>query len=60
LPHVPVFWTLGNHEGVPVNAFAPHFVPAKFRPEWMYRTLLREGHKTAMDKLPPSVDQSAI
>lgn len=59
-PDVPVFWTLGNHEGVPVNAFAPHFVPERFRPEWMYRAFLEAGHRTAPGKLPPTVDESAI
>uniref|UniRef100_A0A915CRE5 Sphingomyelin phosphodiesterase n=1 Tax=Ditylenchus dipsaci TaxID=166011 RepID=A0A915CRE5_9BILA len=44
-PNTPVFWGIGNHEGVPVNSlfsflssflyFAPHFAPAKFQPKWL-------------------------
>lgn len=57
-PRVPVLWTLGNHEGVPVNAFAPHFVPAEFGPRWMYRAMLRAGNRTA--RLPAGVRHSAV
>uniref|UniRef100_A0A183CGW4 Sphingomyelin phosphodiesterase n=1 Tax=Globodera pallida TaxID=36090 RepID=A0A183CGW4_GLOPA len=56
---VPVFWTLGNHEGVPVNAFAPHFVPERFRPQWMYRAMLRAIERTAAP-LPKTAERSAI
>uniref|UniRef100_A0A9J2P5J3 Sphingomyelin phosphodiesterase n=1 Tax=Ascaris lumbricoides TaxID=6252 RepID=A0A9J2P5J3_ASCLU len=38
-PGTPVFWTLGNHEGVPVNSFAPHSIPEKFQPRWLYNQL---------------------
>ncbi|KAL3113709.1 hypothetical protein niasHT_016799 [Heterodera trifolii] len=56
---VPVFWTLGNHEGVPVNAFAPHFVPERFRPQWMYRAMVDAVQRTAA-RLPKEAERSAI
>uniref|UniRef100_A0A7E4V9S7 Sphingomyelin phosphodiesterase n=1 Tax=Panagrellus redivivus TaxID=6233 RepID=A0A7E4V9S7_PANRE len=38
-PDTPTFWAVGNHEGVPVNTFAPHFVPSQFRPQWLYSAI---------------------
>lgn len=35
----PTFWTVGNHEGVPINSFAPHFALPKFWPDWIYKEL---------------------
>ncbi|CAI5441593.1 unnamed protein product [Caenorhabditis angaria] len=36
-PTTPIFWALGNHEGVPVNSFAPHSVDQRFWPTWLYK-----------------------
>ncbi|CAJ0581697.1 unnamed protein product, partial [Mesorhabditis spiculigera] len=55
-PDTPTYWALGNHEGVPVNNFAPHFAPAKFIPTWLYQAFLNisapwmdaENNSTAM------------
>uniref|UniRef100_A0A915DCX4 Saposin B-type domain-containing protein n=1 Tax=Ditylenchus dipsaci TaxID=166011 RepID=A0A915DCX4_9BILA len=55
-PSTPVFYTLGNHEGVPVDSFPPHFAPAIFQPEWMYRAIYSAGEKW----LPPQANESAI
>uniref|UniRef100_A0A914VR59 Sphingomyelin phosphodiesterase n=1 Tax=Plectus sambesii TaxID=2011161 RepID=A0A914VR59_9BILA len=38
-PDTPTFWTVGNHEGVPVNSFAPHSAPKKYWPTWLYSAL---------------------
>ncbi|CEF68052.1 Sphingomyelin phosphodiesterase [Strongyloides ratti] len=38
-PKTPVFWAIGNHEGVPVNSFAPHTLPEKYRPQWIYKAI---------------------
>ncbi|CAI4232837.1 unnamed protein product [Auanema sp. JU1783] len=39
-PETPIYWAIGNHEGVPVNSFAPHFVTEeKFLPTWLYETI---------------------
>ncbi|RCN32003.1 Ser/Thr phosphatase family protein, partial [Ancylostoma caninum] len=35
-PTTPTYWAIGNHEGVPVNSFAPHFVEERFWPIWLY------------------------
>ncbi|VDM83037.1 unnamed protein product, partial [Strongylus vulgaris] len=35
-PTTPTYWAIGNHEGVPVNSFAPHFVDERFWPIWLY------------------------
>ncbi|VDP01288.1 unnamed protein product [Heligmosomoides polygyrus] len=35
-PRTPTYWAIGNHEGVPVNSFAPHFVDERFWPTWLY------------------------
>ncbi|VDM56671.1 unnamed protein product [Angiostrongylus costaricensis] len=35
-PNTPTYWSIGNHEGVPVNSFAPHFVDKRFWPSWLY------------------------
>jgi sphingomyelin phosphodiesterase len=44
-PETPTFWTIGNHEGVPVNTFGPHFVPKQFRPQWLYSAVYNSGKK---------------
>ena len=38
-PTTPTYWAVGNHEGVPVNSFAPHTVDEKFWPTWLYSEL---------------------
>ncbi|GMT36587.1 hypothetical protein PFISCL1PPCAC_27884, partial [Pristionchus fissidentatus] len=38
-PTTPVYWALGNHEGVPVNSFAPHSVDERFWPIKLYDEL---------------------
>ncbi|VDN00175.1 unnamed protein product, partial [Thelazia callipaeda] len=38
-PNIPIFWTLGNHEGVPIDSFPPHFIPEKYRSQWLYDEL---------------------
>ncbi|KAK6047138.1 Ser/Thr phosphatase family protein [Cooperia oncophora] len=35
-PLTPTYWAIGNHEGVPTNSFAPHFVDKRFWPTWLY------------------------
>ncbi|KAH7728277.1 Protein ASM-1 [Aphelenchoides avenae] len=52
-PTTPVFWAIGNHEGVPVNSFAPHFAPPQFRPEWLYKSVYAAGEKW----LPPAAEK---
>ncbi|CAG9535750.1 unnamed protein product [Cercopithifilaria johnstoni] len=37
--NTPIYWTLGNHEGVPVNSFAPRYIPEKYRSQWLYDEL---------------------
>ncbi|GMR37060.1 hypothetical protein PMAYCL1PPCAC_07255 [Pristionchus mayeri] len=38
-PATPIYWALGNHEGVPVNSFAPHSVNEEFWPVELYDEL---------------------
>lgn len=38
-PDTPIYWTLGNHEGVPIDSFAPHYIPKRYRQEWLYDEL---------------------
>uniref|UniRef100_A0A0N5AMZ5 Sphingomyelin phosphodiesterase n=1 Tax=Syphacia muris TaxID=451379 RepID=A0A0N5AMZ5_9BILA len=38
-PETPKFYALGNHDSVPVNSFAPHYVPNKYQPNWVYKQL---------------------
>uniref|UniRef100_A0A915Q717 Saposin B-type domain-containing protein n=1 Tax=Setaria digitata TaxID=48799 RepID=A0A915Q717_9BILA len=45
----PIYWTLGNHEGVPIDSFAPHYIPDKYRPQWLYNELL-QLQKPLLDK----------
>ena len=55
-PYTPVYQAIGNHEGVPCDAFAPHHIKEYDTrgPQWLY-TLLNEqwGHW-----LPESVKES--
>ncbi|KAM3721915.1 Sphingomyelin phosphodiesterase [Dirofilaria immitis] len=37
--NIPIYWTLGNHEGVPINSFPPHYIPEKYRLQWLYDEL---------------------
>ncbi|CAJ0928189.1 unnamed protein product, partial [Mesorhabditis belari] len=38
-PNIPVYFSIGNHEGVPIDNFAPHFTPKKFHMDWLYDTM---------------------
>uniref|UniRef100_A0A914XIV8 Sphingomyelin phosphodiesterase n=1 Tax=Plectus sambesii TaxID=2011161 RepID=A0A914XIV8_9BILA len=40
-PNIPIYQAVGNHEGVPQDAFAPHSLPVyeEQGPGWMYDTL---------------------
>ncbi|CAD6195707.1 unnamed protein product [Caenorhabditis auriculariae] len=42
-PQTPTYWALGNHEGVPVNSFAPHTVHERFWPTWLYKQFRTMG-----------------
>uniref|UniRef100_A0A0N4ZPK3 Sphingomyelin phosphodiesterase n=1 Tax=Parastrongyloides trichosuri TaxID=131310 RepID=A0A0N4ZPK3_PARTI len=42
-PTTPTFWAIGNHEGVPVNSFAPHSIPEQYRPQWIYNAIKDAG-----------------
>ncbi|VDL86379.1 unnamed protein product [Nippostrongylus brasiliensis] len=35
-PNLPVYFAVGNHEGVPIDSFAPHFTPKQFHMDWLY------------------------
>ncbi|GMT05128.1 hypothetical protein PENTCL1PPCAC_27302, partial [Pristionchus entomophagus] len=39
LPTTPVFFAVGNHEGVPCDSFPPHFTPDRFHMDWLYGTM---------------------
>ncbi|KAF8382030.1 asm-3 [Pristionchus pacificus] len=39
LNNLPTFFAVGNHEGVPIDSFAPHFTPEKFHMDWLYGTM---------------------
>ncbi|CAD5234383.1 unnamed protein product [Bursaphelenchus xylophilus] len=54
-PDTPVFWGVGNHEGVPVNSFAPHTMPSRFWPDWIYKALTDAGERW----IPPEQIASA-
>ncbi|KJH49735.1 Ser/Thr phosphatase family protein [Dictyocaulus viviparus] len=47
-PKIPTYWAVGNHEGVPVNSFAPHSVDERFWPVWLYEEFL-EMNKLWLD-----------
>ncbi|CAB3409702.1 unnamed protein product [Caenorhabditis bovis] len=38
-PNTPVYFAVGNHEGVPIDNLAPHFTPKKYHPDWLYDTM---------------------
>ncbi|KAF8368903.1 hypothetical protein PRIPAC_86732 [Pristionchus pacificus] len=38
-PSTPIFWGVGNHEGVPVNSFPPHTIDQDFSPSQSYEEL---------------------
>ncbi|GMT27465.1 hypothetical protein PFISCL1PPCAC_18762, partial [Pristionchus fissidentatus] len=38
-PTTPIFWGVGNHEGVPVNSFPPHSIDQDFSPSQSYDEL---------------------
>ncbi|KAK6028324.1 Ser/Thr phosphatase family protein [Ostertagia ostertagi] len=35
-PNIPTYFAVGNHEGVPIDNFAPHFTPKQFHMDWLY------------------------
>ncbi|KAE9414641.1 hypothetical protein Angca_004472 [Angiostrongylus cantonensis] len=38
-PSTPTYFAVGNHEGVPIDSFAPHFTPKRFHTDWLYDTM---------------------
>jgi len=55
-PYTPVFQAVGNHEGVPMDAFAPHHIKEYDTrgPQWLYTVLNQQwGHW-----LPTAVQES--
>uniref|UniRef100_A0A914PM50 Sphingomyelin phosphodiesterase n=1 Tax=Panagrolaimus davidi TaxID=227884 RepID=A0A914PM50_9BILA len=42
LPGKPAYFAIGNHEGVPIDNFGPHFTPAKFHMDWLYGKMVDE------------------
>ncbi|CAD5234594.1 unnamed protein product [Bursaphelenchus xylophilus] len=40
-PRTPLYFSLGNHEGYPVDNVAPHSVPEKFQMTWLYDAMLK-------------------
>uniref|UniRef100_A0AC34QIM1 Sphingomyelin phosphodiesterase n=2 Tax=Panagrolaimus sp. JU765 TaxID=591449 RepID=A0AC34QIM1_9BILA len=39
LPGLNVYFAVGNHEGVPIDNFGPHFTPEQFHMDWLYDTM---------------------
>uniref|UniRef100_A0A7E4W9P3 Sphingomyelin phosphodiesterase n=1 Tax=Panagrellus redivivus TaxID=6233 RepID=A0A7E4W9P3_PANRE len=42
LPGIQAYFAVGNHEGLPIDNFAPHFTPSKFHMDWLYETMATE------------------
>ncbi|KAJ1373679.1 putative sphingomyelin phosphodiesterase asm-3 [Parelaphostrongylus tenuis] len=38
-PKTAIYFAIGNHEGVPIDNFAPHFTPKRFHMNWLYDTM---------------------
>ncbi|TKR82050.1 hypothetical protein L596_015827 [Steinernema carpocapsae] len=38
-PNVNTYFAVGNHEGVPIDNFAPRWAPEKFNMDWLYGTM---------------------
>uniref|UniRef100_A0A914DRP3 Sphingomyelin phosphodiesterase n=1 Tax=Acrobeloides nanus TaxID=290746 RepID=A0A914DRP3_9BILA len=38
-PNIPTYFAVGNHEGVPVDNFAPSSLPERFHMGWLYDTM---------------------
>uniref|UniRef100_A0A914YPS2 Calcineurin-like phosphoesterase domain-containing protein n=1 Tax=Panagrolaimus superbus TaxID=310955 RepID=A0A914YPS2_9BILA len=57
-PNTPVFQTTGNHEGVPMDAFAPHSISDYDNrgPQWLYTIF----NQTWTKWLPTSVQQTIM
>ncbi|PAV79279.1 hypothetical protein WR25_00538 isoform O [Diploscapter pachys] len=41
-PDKQIYFALGNHEGVPLDSFAPSFTPEEFHMDWLYGTVADE------------------
>ncbi|VDO44572.1 unnamed protein product [Haemonchus placei] len=54
-PMTPTYWAIGNHEGVPVNSFAPHFVDERFWPIWLYEEFLNMSSPWLNDEASKAV-----
>nr|CDJ93171.1 Metallophosphoesterase domain containing protein [Haemonchus contortus] len=54
-PMTPTYWAIGNHEGVPVNSFAPHFVDERFWPIWLYEEFLNMSSPWLNDEASKTV-----
>ncbi|CAD6185574.1 unnamed protein product [Caenorhabditis auriculariae] len=38
-PDTPIYFTVGNHEGVPIDNITPHFTPKKYHMDWLYAAM---------------------
>jgi hypothetical protein len=61
LPGVPLFWTLGNYEALPVGHYAPRSTvhDRSLWPSWLYDTFLKVLLKSHTLPLEPAAKKSA-
>ncbi|CAI4226979.1 unnamed protein product [Auanema sp. JU1783] len=51
LPDIPTYFAVGNHEGVPIDNFAPHYTPKKFHMDWLYDTMAESWNWIPSDQM---------
>ncbi|KAK0405862.1 hypothetical protein QR680_018243 [Steinernema hermaphroditum] len=54
-PDVNTYFAVGNHEGVPIDNFAPRWAPEKFNMDWLYGTMAESWKGWVPDEQLPSV-----
>uniref|UniRef100_A0A1I8ABT4 Sphingomyelin phosphodiesterase n=1 Tax=Steinernema glaseri TaxID=37863 RepID=A0A1I8ABT4_9BILA len=54
-PNVNTYFAVGNHEGVPIDNFAPRWAPEKFNMDWLYGTMAESWKGWVPNEQLPSV-----
>ena len=59
LPGINTYFALGNHEGIPIDNFAPHFTPEKFHMDFLYDAMAEEWKDWIPADQTPSIQYRA-
>lgn len=60
LPTKKVFFSVGNHESIPVNNFPPPYIKSNGAPHWLYPTLAKAWSKWLPSETKATIEKGAF